>query len=475
MSVLPRHLLSDEPLARLAAAGDRPAFDVLFARYRGALLRCSRSIVRNDHDAQDVVQNTALKALSGLGRRREGVPFRPWLFRIAYNEAISVLRGRRARPTAELEVSVAHPEPGPAQQVLQRADLRALLDDIAELTEGQRTALLLRQINGSSYEEIARVLDTTPIAARRSVSTARGNLVAFAQGRDGGCAAIQLTLAAGDRRAMRARGVRAHLRSCPVCRAHAQRPGRAARAAALVPVPVWELLGTLRAALAPAGAGLTDGFGAPVTKALAVAAAVTAGVGSLPFHGHATTPSSGERAAVTHRAASRVHHRTHKTATPAVHHAVAPAIAPAARPVIAPAPVTHHAVVAHRAAASSHHAAVTHHVTHAVSSTHHSFAAHTDTSSSVPVAHHVVPRHDAVTGAPSRDPEGAPASAPPQTGDDGGSPPTGQGPGQGQGQDQGSQDPPSGGGSATPPAAPSNGHMDSSQLGPHNGPPGPSV
>ena len=137
MSPFPRHLLRDEPLARLAADGDGPAFDVLFGRYRTQLLRCSRSIVRNDHDAQDVVQSTALKALAGC--RDDATAFRsPWLFRIAYNEAISLLRTRRARPAAELEQTIAHPEPGPAQQALQRRATGAIDDPTSSPTASAR-------------------------------------------------------------------------------------------------------------------------------------------------------------------------------------------------------------------------------------------------------------------------------------------------------------------------------------------------
>ncbi len=461
MSPLPRHLLRDEPLARLAAAGDRSAFEVLFARYRSALLRCSRSIVRNDHDAEDVVQSTALKALAGLGRRRDGVPFRPWLFRIAYNEAITVLRGRRARPASELELTVAHTDPGPAQQTLARAELRALIDDLAQLTEGQRTALLLRQFNGASYDEIARVLRTTPIAARRSVSTARGNLAAFAEGRDAGCAGIQLTIAAGDRRTMRSLAVGAHLRSCPVCREHARHPGRGARAAALVPVGVWELLGALRGALAPAGAGLTDGLGAPAAKALALAAAVTAGVGagvgSLHRHAHheqlAAAPPASKRAAVTHRRAP-VHH--------AVHHVAA-----------SPVPTTHTTPIP-----ATHTVAAPVHATHTTQTAptrtaHYTFVAHA-VSQPADVSHHVVsPRNDAAHGAPS--PVGAPPPAPSE-GDTasagyGGAPQADDQPPMGNDAAPVGHDGRSGGMGGSAPDA----HMDSSQVGPHNDSPGPSM
>jgi RNA polymerase sigma factor (sigma-70 family) len=504
MSPLPRHLLRDEPLARLAADGDGPAFDVLFGRYRTQLLRCSRAIVRHDHDAQDVVQSTALKALAGLPRRRDGVPFRPWLFRIAYNEAISVLRTRRARPAAELERTVAHPAPGPAQHALQRAELRALIDDLDQLTDGQRTALLLRQLNGFSYEEIADVLQTTPLAARRSVSTARGNLAAFAHGRDAGCASILLTLAAGDRRAMRTLAVRAHLRSCESCRAQAARPGRGARAAAFIPVPVWELLAALRGMLTPAGAGVSDGLGAPVTKALAVAAAVTvgagAGVGSLhaPTHTSSSAGATNARAqvpAVRHRARSHA-----APATPAIQTTSAPGVVTTA---IASAPVREVASVHHTPVAHSHRVAVSASADAtalrsgsgtsgvAISTAATSTAAtphrspHADPPTQRHTAHHAAAPDDD-TSAPVHTSAPTPTNVPIETSEPSRSasshaapthdaPPTGDGTGTGTAQDQSSPNPPpdTNGPPAPQARGPSGAHMDSSQMSPHNDWPAP--
>src|SRR5215468_3606857 len=102
MALAPLQLLGDERLAQLAATGDRRAFDVLFERHRRGLERSARSIVGNEHDAQDVLQSTALKAFVNLGGRSSDAPPRSWLYRIATNEAITVLRRRRARPADEL-------------------------------------------------------------------------------------------------------------------------------------------------------------------------------------------------------------------------------------------------------------------------------------------------------------------------------------------------------------------------------------
>src|SRR6266571_3521715 len=102
MTRAPLQLMGDERLAHMAAAGDRRAFDVLFERHRRGLECSARSIVGNEHDAQDALQSAALKAFVGLAGRSPDAPLRPWLYRIASNEAISVLRRRRARPSEEL-------------------------------------------------------------------------------------------------------------------------------------------------------------------------------------------------------------------------------------------------------------------------------------------------------------------------------------------------------------------------------------
>src|SRR5437764_8155482 len=95
--------LGDERLARLAGAGHERAFAVVYERHHQALYRYCRSILRNDADAQDALQSTFAAAFAALGRGRPDAPIRPWLFRIAHNEAVSALR--RRRPTSDLSAA----------------------------------------------------------------------------------------------------------------------------------------------------------------------------------------------------------------------------------------------------------------------------------------------------------------------------------------------------------------------------------
>src|SRR5437764_1296239 len=92
--------IGDELLARHAARGSERAFAALYERYHQPLYRYCRSILRNDPDAQDALQSTFAGALQALKRNHRDAPLRPWLYRIAHNEAITVLR-RRNRDAAD--------------------------------------------------------------------------------------------------------------------------------------------------------------------------------------------------------------------------------------------------------------------------------------------------------------------------------------------------------------------------------------
>jgi hypothetical protein len=97
-SALPMPLSGEERLARLAGEGNDRACGVLFERYHQPLYRYCRSLVRSDVDAQDALQSTFAAALGALQRGQRDAPLRPWLFRIAHNESISLLRRRPSCP-----------------------------------------------------------------------------------------------------------------------------------------------------------------------------------------------------------------------------------------------------------------------------------------------------------------------------------------------------------------------------------------
>lgn len=220
----PRRLpkLSDEWLARAAARGAERAGAAIYERYHQAIYAYARSIVRHDQDAQDVLQATFANALAALADREPRAPLRPWLYRIAHNEAISLLRRRRRHSSDALEESNAPLAPSAEDEAAARDRWASLTADLAELPERQREALLLRELAGLSHTEIAIVLDTTVGGAKQSILEARRALAEFGEGRAMDCETVQQKLSDGDRRVLRGRRVSAHLRSCASCEAFAR-------------------------------------------------------------------------------------------------------------------------------------------------------------------------------------------------------------------------------------------------------------
>src|ERR1700733_4059449 len=293
----PFGLLGDERLAQRVGAGDERAFVSVYERYHQILYRYCRSLLRNDADAQDALQSTFAAAFAALRAGQRDAPMRPWLFRIAHNESISMLR--RRRPAVELS---AAPEPAATSiedQVAERAEVSALLRDLHQLTDRQRSALVLRELSGLSHQEIAIALGTSVGAAKQTIFEARQSLLEFAEGRAMACDEIRRTISDADGRVLRGRRVRAHLRECSGCAAFAAAiPARTGELRAFAPaLPTAVAAGLFGrtalaaagrgggAALAPVAAGAAAktavvgaGFGANALAGMAVLASATAGV-----------------------------------------------------------------------------------------------------------------------------------------------------------------------------------------------------
>jgi RNA polymerase sigma factor (sigma-70 family) len=277
---------SDDTLRAMAARGDADAFGTLYERHHQSLYRYCRSILGHDEDARDALHNTMAKAWEALRRHEPDVPLRPWLFRIAHNEAISLLRGRRAH--AELDET----HPISATSIEEALDLRQRLADLeadlAALPERQRSALLLRELCGLGHDDIAAVLVISSATARQTIYEARLALHEAAAGRQMTCAAVQRALSDGDGRTRRRRRIRGHLRTCQACSSFEgvlrQRP---AQLAALVPtLPTATSVGLLARLLshgsAPGAAsstatGTTGGIGALANLASGVATKLAVG------------------------------------------------------------------------------------------------------------------------------------------------------------------------------------------------------
>jgi RNA polymerase sigma-70 factor (ECF subfamily) len=159
---------------RRARAGDRAAFAALVERYWNPVRAWLAGLTGHEHRAEDLAQETFLKAWVGLPQLAADGSFRVWLFRIARNEYLASARGLRAE-AAELP-DAADRSPGPVESAEAREGADALRAALAALPAPYREAYLLWTHDSLPYSEIARVLDTTEDTARWRVCEARRQL-----------------------------------------------------------------------------------------------------------------------------------------------------------------------------------------------------------------------------------------------------------------------------------------------------------
>ena len=168
---------SDERLVDLVRAGSDPAFEAIVERYRRALMRYVSRLLPPER-AEDVVQQAFVKAYEAMHRDTAELNLRPWLYRIAHNGALNALRDRALRH-AELDERIDGVE-RPDQAFERTTGLRELVVAVQALPERQRSAILLRELEGRSYEEIAGALGVTDGAVRQLLNRARNSLRAAA-------------------------------------------------------------------------------------------------------------------------------------------------------------------------------------------------------------------------------------------------------------------------------------------------------
>ena len=270
-------LLSDERLTRRAVGGDERAFAAIFRRYHQSLYRYCLAIVGNPEDAQDALQNSMIKVLRALPGEERQIELKPWLYRIAHNESIDLLR--RRRETRELDSEQVAVGRGLAEDVATRERLRLLFADLRELPERQRDVLVMRELSGLDFEEIGAALDTSDAVARQTLYEARQSLRQMEEGREMSCDTVRRALSDGDGRVIRRRDVRAHLRSCAQCRGFRDEiKSRKGDFAALSPLPAMAAAGMLQGLLgggggAAGGGGLAAALGGGAAKTIGVSTA----------------------------------------------------------------------------------------------------------------------------------------------------------------------------------------------------------
>jgi RNA polymerase sigma-70 factor (ECF subfamily) len=170
--------LSDQSLVRCAQSGDAGAFDRLVLKYRSRIVELAMRYTRNRADAEDATQETFIKAYRGLRHFRCESAFYTWLYRIASNCARNLLKARRRDSLkktidfSDYQHAVRHPtrlwDLATPEELALTADVRGMASAALEgLSEEHRTAIVLREIDGLSYQQIAAAM-STPVGTVRS-------------------------------------------------------------------------------------------------------------------------------------------------------------------------------------------------------------------------------------------------------------------------------------------------------------------
>jgi RNA polymerase sigma-70 factor, ECF subfamily len=169
---------SDETAVARVRAGDRDCFRVLVERHSRLLFRLAFRMTGNEQDAEDVVQETLLRAYRSIQKFDERSSFRTWLHRIAVNCSIDVMRARRQRSEcwapADSEMkntmqSFPSVDPTPDRVAMSEQARWRIAEAMRQLSASERTAFVLRHFEGMCIEDVSRVLKCRPGAARHSV------------------------------------------------------------------------------------------------------------------------------------------------------------------------------------------------------------------------------------------------------------------------------------------------------------------
>ena len=168
---------SDQQLVQRVQAGDKSAFDLLVRKYQHRVLKLVSRFVSDAAEAEDVAQEAFIKAYRALASFRGDSAFYTWLYRIAINTAKNALVSNRRRPV-DFDLDLQDPEQydrharlkegDTPEGVLLTEEIRSVVEKAMEqLPEDLRTAIVLRELEGLSYEEIAEAMDC-PVGTVRS-------------------------------------------------------------------------------------------------------------------------------------------------------------------------------------------------------------------------------------------------------------------------------------------------------------------
>ena len=344
-------LQPDDRLVTMTRRGDQAAFEALVSRYQSKLLGFCRHMLGNREDAEDVLQEVFAAAYTAMLADDRPIMVKPWFYRIARNRSLNHMRRAKAVGVDSMDIHVSEFGLSTADRAQNRAEFLGVMEDIAVLPETQRTALLLRELDGLPYEQIAEVMDTTVPSVKSLLVRARVALAEMTEARSLTCNEVRIELgeiAEGLVRKMTP-PVRRHIKSCDRCKDFkAQLTATDVALSAMAPVGLLVAAKNLLAAqFGLGGSGSTAATGSLTAAGSAASGSVG---GSL-----ATTISAGATAIASKAAAGiaaaaivtagavqveqTVVHAPATVATAAVAKAVAPAAA-TVELASRPAPVT---------------------------------------------------------------------------------------------------------------------------------------
>jgi RNA polymerase sigma factor (sigma-70 family) len=270
-------LQSDEKLVGLTRRGNQGAYEVLVSRYDARLLSFTRHMLGSKEDAEDVVQETFAAAYNAMLADERPINVKPWLYRIARNRSLNHLRRHSAIGVDTFDHHVAEHGTTTADKVHKREEFRQLMEDVQGLPETQRTALLLREIDALSYDQIAEAMETTVPSVKSLLVRARVSLGEAAEARKLSCEEVREELgevAEGLKRL--SPPVRRHLRECDRC-AEFRKTLRDNNKALALMLPIGPLLLLKKLAMAQMGTTASAGGGAAATAATGGAVSAAAG------------------------------------------------------------------------------------------------------------------------------------------------------------------------------------------------------
>jgi RNA polymerase sigma factor (sigma-70 family) len=274
-------LQSDERLIVLLRRGNTTAFEVLVSRYESRLMAFCRHLLGSREDAEDVLQEVMTAAFNAILADDRPINVRPWLYRIARNRSLNHLRRAQAIGVDSMDHHLSEHGATTADKVHEREEFRMLVGDIHELPETQKTALVLREMDALSYEQIAEAMETTVPSVKSLLVRARVSLAEAAEARLLSCDQVRVELAEVAEGLQRRPSplVRRHLRSCKRCSTFRTELKKTNRALAAL-LPVGPMAVFHKILFLHLGHSAASGSTASATAAASSAGAAGAGAGA---------------------------------------------------------------------------------------------------------------------------------------------------------------------------------------------------